>query len=89
MFSHDDLVKFYILYTHYNIVSNNIGVIEKDKFNRLFRMIKRENKNNSNVRIMLNETKTKFTVIENGLETTYIYIETPQDLRGRYFRKYI
>lgn len=89
MFTHEDLIKFYLLNTHYNIASNNIGVIDKEKFNKLFKMIKRENKNNINVRIMLNETKTKFTIMENGMETTYIYIETPQDLRGLYFRKYI
>lgn len=89
MFTHDDLVKFYMFHIHYNIASNNIGVIDKDKFNRLFRMIKRENKNNFNVRIILNEDKTKFTILENDMETSYIYIETPQDLRGNYFRKYI
>lgn len=89
MFTHEDLVKFYLLYSHYDIASNNIAVIDRDKFNRIFRLIKKECKNKVNTRLILNETKTKFTIIENELETTYVYIETPQDLRGRFFRKYI
>lgn len=89
MFIREDLVKFYELHIHYDIASNNIGVIEKEKFNRLIRMIKREYKNNTKVKVMLNENHNKLTIIENELETTYILIQKPQDLRGKFFRKYI
>ena len=89
MFTREDLVKFYELHIHYDIASNNIGVIEKEKFNRLIRMIKREYKNNTKVKVMLNENHNKLTIIENELETTYILIQKPQDLRGKFFRKYI
>lgn len=89
MFSHEDIVKFYQLLIRYNPASNNIGVVEKDKFQRLFRLIKKEYKNKPNVRIILNTDKTKFTILENELETTYILIQKPEDMIGRFFRKYI
>ena len=89
MFTHEDLIKFYLFHTHYNKASNNIGVIEKEKFNRLFKMIKQEHKNNPRVRIMMNSDKTKFSIFENEMETTYVLIQEPIDLRAKYFRKYI
>lgn len=89
MFTHEDLVKFYELHIHHDLTSNNIGVVEREKFNRLVKMIKQEYKNNLRVRVMLNEDHTKLTIIENEIETTYILIQEPQDLRGRFFRKYI
>jgi len=89
MFTREDLVKFYELHIHYDIASNNIGVIEKEKFNRLIRMIRKEYKNNTRVKVILNENHNKLTIIENELETTYILIQKPQDLRGKFFRKYI
>lgn len=89
MFTHEDLIKFYQLYLHYNVASNNIGVVDREKFNRLYKLIRKENQNNLNVRIILNEEHTKFTILENELEVTYILIQEPVDMRGRFFRKYI
>ena len=89
MFTHEDLIKFYKLFMRYNPASNNIGVVEREKFNRLVKIIKQEYKNNLRVRVILNEQHTKLTILENEIETTYILIQEPEDLRGRFFRKYI
>ena len=89
MFTHEDLVKFYKLLLRYNPTSNNIGVIDKNKFKEIYEITRKEYKAKPNVRIMMNQDKNKFTILDNGLETTYILIEKDQDMIGRFFRKYI
>lgn len=89
MFTHEDLVKFYKLLLRYNPTSNNIGVIDKNKFKEIYEITRKEYKDKPNVRIMMNQDKNKFTILDNGLETTYILIKKDQDMIGRFFRKYI
>lgn len=89
MFTHEDLIKFYRLLLRYNPASNNIGVIDKNKFKEIYEITRNEYKNKPNVRIMMNQDKNKFTILDNGLETTYILIKKDQDMIGRFFRKYI
>ena len=89
MFTHEDLVKFYKLLLRYNPTSYNIGVIDKNKFKEIYEITRKEYKDKPNVRIMMNQDKNKFTILDNGLETTYILIKKDQDMIGRFFRKYI
>ena len=89
MFTHEDLVKFYKLLLRYNPTSNNIGVIDKNKFKEIYEITRKEYKDKSNVKMILNNERTKFTILHNEIETTYILIEKDQDMIGRFFRKYI
>lgn len=89
MFTHEDLIKFYKLLLRYNPASNNIGVVDKHKFWELYDTVKKEYKYKPNVKIIMSQSRNKFTVLDNGLETTYILIEKDQDMIGRFFRKYI
>ena len=89
MFTHEDLIKFYKLFMRYNPASNNIGVVDRHKFLEVYDLVKKEYRNKPNVRIMMNQDKNKFTILDNGLETTYILIQRDSDMIGRFFRKYM
>lgn len=89
MFTREDIRKFYELYMRYDTTSNNIGVVDKHRFEEIYKLMKERYKDNPNVRIMLNEERTKLTVLEKEIDTTFILIRDPQDMRGRFFRKYI
>ena len=64
MFTHEDLVKFYKLLLRYNPTSNNIGVVDKHKFWELYDTVKKEYKYKPNVKIIMSQSRNKFTVLE-------------------------
>jgi hypothetical protein len=89
MLNKDDLIKFYALYYHYKPLSPNIGIIGTHKnFLEIAKKIMKLYKSKK-VFIMLNPTKTKLTIIEDGIETSYIYLSDLSSLEGNYFRKYM
>lgn len=85
----DDIIKFYTLYSHYDVVSPNIGVIGDNKrfkqvVNAKCKLLKKENKD-----IFTNMNNTKCTIIIDDIEQTYIQIQTTEDLQNRKFSKFI
>ena len=87
MFTREDIRKFYELYNRYDTKSTNIGVVDRYKFNEIYDLMKKRYKDNPNVRIMLNENKTKLKILEKEIDTTFVLITDLQDMKGRFFRK--
>ena len=88
----DDLIKFYELKNHYSEISPNIGIIDsKDRFEIRVKEILKDMKHNgvSYDSLRVSKDGQQVTIFIGGIETTYIHIETLQDLQGRYFRYYM
>lgn len=84
----EDIIKFYYLKAYYNPTSPNIGVIgnEKEFKHRMKPIIKRLKTIKGTKFYQFNN---KLTTIIGDIETTYIKIETVDDLVGKDFRKYM
>lgn len=85
----NDIIKFYTLYSHYNPLSNNIGIIGDLKtFNDY---IKKVDKSFEKIKYnkFFNEDKTKYTIICDDIEYSYVMIQTTEDLKNLYFKKFI
>ena len=88
--SKDELIKFKILLSHYDIASRNIAIIGDDK------------KYNKFVKTMINKYKDRkldktFKIIKGinslrifnkGKETSYVHIQTIHDLDNLYFSRF-
>lgn len=85
----DDIIMFYTLKQHFDIISTNIGITGDNR--RFKRYVLRAYKSikNKHKQIYSNETKTKYTILNDGMEITFIHIRTTEDLQGKYFRKFI
>lgn len=84
-----DIIKFYILYRHYNPISNNIGIIgDTNRFKNYIKDILKALRK-SRCRVISNEDKTKYTIIKDNIEYTYALIRNTDDLKGLYFKKFI
>lgn len=87
-FTERDLIIFYELHNRINLKSRNIGVLgDSKKFKRIIKDIYKQHKEKGMQ--VLSVKDDKYIFIINDIEYSYIKIETLQDLRGRYFRKYI
>lgn len=90
--SKDDLVKFYELNHRLSENSPNVGIIgDRKTFRRKIKEILKVSgiSNRRTNSVFVSDGGNRLTIIINDIEVTYIQIETLQDLRGRYFRKYI
>lgn len=84
----EDIIKYWELKEHYNQASPNIGIIGDNKyFKRKVKSIIKKIKHYDF--IYANKELTRYTIINNGIETTYIQLENLEDLKDIYFKKYI
>ena len=84
----DDLIKHLALSEHTKLESPNIGIIGDDKyFKRKMKSILRRTKHYDFM--YANKELTRYTLINNNIETTYIKIENLSDLENTYFRRYL
>lgn len=89
-----DVTRFYELLSHYNITSNNIGIVgTTNKFNKYMKKIIKKYKNNKKVFIKI--LNNKVVIIDDDIEITYINIQYMNDLidkktdRNIYFKKFL
>lgn len=88
----EDIIKFYELSTRISQVSPNIGIIgDTRQFNlKVEEILTSEGiKKRKPEGVYVYRGINRLTIITGDVETTYIQIETLQDLHGRYFRKFI
>lgn len=84
----NDLIKYYELKSHQKEASTNIGIIGDIKyFKKTMSSILKSIKHYDCM--FANKELTKYTIINKGIEQTYIKIETLDDLGNLYFYKYI
>ena len=83
----DDLIKFHELLKHYNETSPNIAVIgDKKTFKKLVKEVL--SRLNFDV-LVVNRAETKYTILIDDIEISYVHVETLEDLEGLYFSKYV
>lgn len=83
----DDLIKYYELRNHQSDISPNIAVVcpTKEFTNKMAQLLK-------NIKydiVRISEDKKEVRIFIGDIETTYINIQTIDDLHGRYFKKYL
>ena len=84
----NDLIKYWELKSHQKETSSNIGIIgDKKYFKKKMKVILKAIKHYDFM--FANKELTKYTMINNGIETTYIQIEKLDDLGNTYFKKYM
>ena len=83
----DDLIKFHELLEHYNKISPNIAVIgDKKTFKKVVKEVLQ--RLNFNV-LVVNKAETKYTILIDDIEISYVHVETLEDLEGLYFSRYV
>lgn len=89
-----DIDMFYILLSHYNIQSNNIGIVcTNKKFISHCKSLMSKYKNKNNISIRFRDNK--LTVIKDDIETIFINIQNIYDLddvktnRKLFFKKFV
>lgn len=88
----EDIIKFYELSSRISPISPNIGIIgDKKHFNLRVEEILTSSglKKRKAEGVTVYRSIGRLTIIVGDIETTYIQVETLQDLRGRYFKKFI
>ena len=85
----EDISTFYILKSHYDITSTNIGVIDNiDNFKKRMKVLCKHWKEEK-PDIYIRNNGRKYTILFGNIERTYILLETIEDLTGLYFRQFI
>ena len=85
----NDVVKFYELYNHFDIISRNIGIIgDNNKYQKYLSSIITSLQGKP-IRIINNELNTKCTILIDDIEYTYIHIQDYKDMYGKKFRKFV
>ena len=84
----EDIIKYWELKEHQNDISSNIGIIgDKKYFKKKVKAILKKLKHYDFM--YANKELTRFTIINNRIETTYIQLENLEDLKDMYFKKYL
>ena len=83
----DDIKKFYALYIRYNTNCFNIGVVgDSRKFKKYTSNAIKQFKDSADV-IIKNDKIVR--ILDDDIEYCYIQIEDTDDLKGKYFRKFV
>ena len=83
-----DPVKFYLLHNHFDAAAPNIGILgDYDKFKEITQAYIQDA--DKNAVIIKSKDKPIVRIIDDTIETSYVFIQTSEDLIGKKFRKYL
>ncbi len=83
-----DIKVYYNLANHINILSQNIGILGTyEKYRKYINTIIKRYTGRQDVQIL--KSKTSVRIIDRGLETNFIWINTLEQLYNKTFKKYV
>lgn len=86
----DSIVMFYELLGRFDRTSPNIGVTgTKREFEAYIKKITKAIPKNKGIKLIINPSRTKVTILQDDIEITYIHIENTDNMVGYKFKKYI
>ena len=84
----NDVYIFYNLKNHLSEISSNVGIVgDYEKYAKYKQKILKKYKNKKDITII--DNKTSLRIIEDGIETNFIWLSNIEQLYNKTFKKYV